>query len=72
MKEALLTINIILSVAIVALVLLQGRGAGMGSAWGGQGEMYHSRRGVESFTMKLTYIAVVIFFLVSLGNFFLK
>ena len=72
MKETLLIANIILSIAIVTLILLQGKGAGLGSAWGGGGEMYQTRRGVEKITMRLTYICICIFFLVSIANFFIQ
>jgi len=72
MKLALLFANIILSVAIVALILLQGKGAGLGSAWGGGGEFYQTRRGVEKITMRLTYVLIVVFFLLSLANFFIQ
>lgn len=72
MKEALLVVNIILSLGIVALILLQGKGAGLGSAWGGGGEMYQTRRGVEKITMRLTYVLIVLFFLLSIANFFIQ
>jgi len=71
-KPILLIIYIILSIAIVALIVLQGKGAGLGSAWGGGGEMYQSRRGVEKFTMNLTYILIFLFFLLSITNFFIQ
>ena len=70
MKDILLITNIILSISIVILILLQGKGAGLGSAWGGGGEMYQSRRGVEKITLNLTYIFVFLFFLLSVANFF--
>ncbi len=72
MKIVLLIVNLILSIAIVALILLQGKGAGLGSAWGGGGEFYQTRRGVEKITMRLTYILIFVFFLVSLANFFIQ
>ncbi len=72
MKNILLFVNIILSAIIVVLILIQGRGAGLGSAWGGGGEFYQTRRGVEKFTMRLTVIFIVIFFLVSVVNLFVK
>jgi len=72
MKMILLALNIIFSIAIVVLILLQGKGAGLGSAWGGGGEMYQSRRGVEKLTMNLTYILIFLFFLLSVGNFFIQ
>ncbi len=71
MKTALLIGNIILSVLIIFLVLIQGKGAGLGSAWGGGGEFYHTRRGIESFMFKLLIALVFLFFLVSVANLFL-
>lgn len=72
MKDILLIANIVLSVAIVVLILLQGKGAGLGNAWGGGGEMYQSRRGVEKVTMNLTYILIFLFFVLSVANFFIQ
>jgi len=71
-KPILLILNIILSIAIVTLIVLQGKGAGLGSAWGGGGEMYQSRRGIEKFTMNLTYVLIILFFLLSITNFFIQ
>ena len=71
MKEALLVINIICAIAIVGLILLQGRGAGLGSAWGGGGEAFQTRRGVEKITMNLTVFFIAAFLIVSALNFFL-
>lgn len=72
MQTALLTGNIILSIIITALILLQGKGAGLGSAWGGGGEFYQTRRGVEKITMRLTYLCIFLFFLLSMANFFVQ
>ncbi len=71
MKDILLIANIILSLAIVVLILIQGKGAGLGNAWGGGGEMFQSRRGVEKITMNLTYFLIFLFFLLSIANFFI-
>lgn len=72
MRDILLIVTIILSIIITGLILLQGRGAGLGSAWGGGGEFYQTRRGVEKITMRLTVIFIVIFLVVSLANLFIK
>ncbi len=72
MKNILLLINIVLSVAIVIFILVQGRGAGLGSAWGGGGERFQTRRGIEKVVLWSTAIAIVIFFIVSLINLFAK
>ncbi len=68
MKTVLLIINIILSILIITLILIQGKGAGLGSAWGGGGEFYQTRRGIEKVTLQLTVVLIALFFLVSLIN----
>ncbi|OGK10086.1 preprotein translocase subunit SecG [Candidatus Roizmanbacteria bacterium RIFCSPHIGHO2_01_FULL_35_10] len=73
MKNVLLIANIILSILVVVLILIQGRGAGLGSAWGGGGgEMFQTRRGIEKITLRLTVLFIVLFFLVSIINLFVK
>lgn len=72
MKNFLLIINIILSIIIVGLILIQGKGAGLGSAWGGGGELFQTRRGIEKLTLRLTVALILIFFLISLLNLFIK
>lgn len=62
----LLFLQIILGTLVVTSILLQSRGAGIGSAWGGGGEFYSTRRGVEKILFRATIILVVLFSLVSL------
>ncbi len=57
----------VLSIVIVALILLQSQGSGLGTAFGGGGgETYHTRRGVEKMVFYLTIVGVVLFTLVSI------
>ena len=72
MKNIVLILNIIVSLIIIGLILMQGKGAGLGSAWGGAGEMFQTRRGVEKIVLKATIAVVVIFFAISVYNLFLK
>lgn len=72
MKNFILILNIIFSILIVIFILLQGRGAGLGSAWGGGGEQFQTRRGVEKLILWLTSISIFIFFILSLINLFVK
>ena len=72
MKNFLLILNIIFSVLIVIFILIQGRGAVLGSAWGGGGEMFQTRRGMEKIILWLTTVFIVIFLAVSLINLFVK
>ena len=72
MRIVLLLINIVLSITITVLILVQGRGGGLGGAWGGGGETFHTRRGIDKITLRLTIILIVVFFLVSAINLFLR
>lgn len=64
----LLIATIILSVLITVLILMQGRGAGLGSAWGGGGEFFQTRRGIEKVTLQATIVLITLFFIVSVIN----
>ena len=68
MRNALLITNIIVSIAITVLILVQGRGGGLGGAWGGGGETFHTRRGIDKITLRVTIFLIVIFFLISAIN----
>lgn len=72
MKSIFLIANIVLSIIIVLLILLQGKGGGLGSAWGGGGEQFQTRRGIEKATLRITVILIVVFLIISLVNLFIK
>jgi len=57
-------IQILIAIALIAVILLQAKGTGLGSAWGGSGT-YHSKRGVEKSLFTLTVFLAVIFVLLS-------
>jgi preprotein translocase subunit SecG len=65
---ALQIIQIIISVAIIALVLLQAKGAGLGGIFGGDGGIYRTRRGVEKTLYQATIGLSVFFFFISLAS----
>ena len=62
MLTYLYIIQIIVSVALVVAVLLQTKGSGLGSIFGGQGAVYTSRRGVEKTMFNVTIGLSVAFF----------
>ncbi len=66
MKNTLLITQIVLSVIITALILLQAQGTGLGSTWGGGGETYHTRRGLEKVLFYFTIATITIFAGISL------
>ena len=61
MKIALLILQIVVSVILITCILLQAQGSGLGATWGGGGETYHTRRGLERVIFYLTIICCVIF-----------
>lgn len=72
MSNILLIANIVVASMIVAFILLQGRGAGLGSAWGGGGETFQTRRGVEKVVMRLTVGFIFVFFALSVASLLIK
>mgnify|MGYP000995784727 FL=1 len=65
MKTYLFIIQIILSIAMMALVLLQAKGSGLSGVFGGDGGVYKTRRGIERTLFNVTIGVSVIFFTVS-------
>ena len=61
-------ILLVLSVLLGGAILLQARGASLGIAFGGDGNVYRTRRGVEKKLHIFTIILVVLFFATALLN----
>lgn len=64
---AIRIVQIILCVAVIVFILLQARGAGLGSAFGGSsaGSVFKTRRGVERLVFNMTIVFVVLFAVIS-------
>jgi preprotein translocase subunit SecG len=58
----------ILAVALIAAILLQQRGTGLGGAFGGEVTAYRSRRGIERTLFRLTILLAALFVIFSLLN----
>jgi len=67
---AIRVIQINVSIAVTVFILLQVRGAGLGSVFGGSsaGSVLKTRRGVERLIFNITIVLVVLFALVSVLN----
>ena len=65
---AIRVVQIILSAAVILFILLQVRGAGLGSAFGASnaGGTFKTRRGVEKLLFNITVVFVVLFAAISL------
>ena len=66
MKNFLIIIETAVSVLLIASILLQVKGTGLSSSFGGGGEFYSSRRGVEKIVLYGTVALGVLFAVVSL------
>ena len=64
---AIRVVQIILAIASIVFILLQARGAGLGSAFGGTsaGSVFKTRRGVEKLVFNITIFFVVLFAAIS-------
>lgn len=68
MLNALNIAEIIISIALVVVILLQQQGSGLGTMFGGAGgESYRSKRGAEAVLFNLTIVLVTLFVVVGLA-----
>jgi len=65
-------IQIIVTIALIALTVMQSKEAGLGRMLGGDSSIYRTRRGVEKTMYNLTIILAVVFFLTSLASVLVK
>lgn len=61
-------IQAVLAILLTVAILMQAQGSGLGAAFGGGGNVYRTRRGVEKKLHTLTIAVAILFFGVSLVN----
>jgi len=63
-------VQIILSIVLVAAILLQSRGSGIGGAFGGDNfsATFNQRRGAELFLFRLTIVTAILFVLSAIAS----
>lgn len=67
MKSILLIAQITIAILLVIVILLQAKGSGVSTVFGGQGGFYRSKRGVEKLFVNLTIILTIAFLAVSIA-----
>ncbi len=60
-------LQIVISVLLTGAILLQNQGTGLGATWGGGGETYHTKRGVEKVLFYATGVLLVLFLITSIA-----
>jgi len=71
MRNYLNIIQIAVAVLLMAAILMQSRGSGLGAAFGGDGNVYRTKRGVEKSLFTATIVLAVAFFVLSLAAIFI-
>lgn len=60
--------QIVISVLLVGAILLQQRGTGLSATFGGEGNVYRTKRGLEKTIFTATIVLAVLFFAAALLN----
>ena len=66
MQTVFNVLQIILSIAVILVILLQVRGGGLGGIFGQADTVYRTKRGLERRLFQLTVILVVLFVIISI------
>lgn len=61
--------QIVLSIALVIVIMLQVRGGGLGGIFGQPDSVFRTRRGIEKILLQLTIILVVLFVVTAVMSF---
>ncbi len=61
-------VQIVLSVLLVTAILLQQRGSGLGAAFGGEGTVFRTKRGIEKGLHYATIVIAILFFVTAILN----
>jgi preprotein translocase subunit SecG len=64
--DLLVIAQIVIAIAVGTSILLQARGTGLSSTFGGESTAYRSRRGLERTLFRLTIVLIVVFVIISL------
>ena len=58
--------QIVIAIAVATSILLQARGTGLSSTFGGESTAYRSRRGLERTLFRMTVVLIVVYVIVSI------
>ena len=66
MQTVLNVVQIVLSIALILVILLQVKGGGLGGIFGQADSVYRTKRGLEKRLFQLTIALVVLFVVISI------
>ena len=68
MERAIFIAQIVVSCLLIIAILLQQRGSGLSSVFGGSGSIYRTKRGLEKGLFAATIILVLLFVAIGIVN----
>ncbi len=68
MKSVITISQVIVSIGLIVVILLQSRGSGLSGIFGGSGAVFRTKRGIEKTLFTLTIILAILFLGLSLAN----
>ena len=72
MKSVLVTFQAVVSILLILSILIQEKGVGLSAAFGGGGEFYKSKRGIDKLLFLVTVVLAVLFIATSVAFIFVK
>ncbi|HAJ44428.1 preprotein translocase subunit SecG [Candidatus Azambacteria bacterium RIFOXYC1_FULL_41_20] len=69
MSQFLPIIQIVIATLLIGAILLQSRGTGLSSVFGGESSFYHTRRGIERIIFWATIVLATLFVITSIISF---
>lgn len=66
MEQTISAVQILLGILLIVLIVLQSKGTGMGTAFGGDMGFYGTKRGAEKVLFVFTIVVSVAFFILSI------
>lgn len=60
--------QIIIAILLMLVILVQNRGTGLSGVFGGDGNVYRSRRGIEKNLFLATIVLSILFFAISIAT----
>lgn len=72
MHFALKLFELIVSILLILVILLQNKGVGLSATFGGGGEFYKSKRGIDKFLFYVTIVLATLFIVNAVAFIFVK
>jgi len=67
--QILQILQVIIAILLMIAILMQNKGSGLSGVFGGGGNVYQTKRGLEKTLFTSTIVLAVLFMLMSMANF---